>query len=353
MRLPRKDVWKGCGILREELHYFVNTNGSQGFSSFFKSNFGALRQVIRLEDYPAPLVEEVIGRVCETANEKGYQIEVIHNCLDNRPEGVILPQFQSGLMNIPAYVDYGYSVYRLFDNPQVQDIRDHLLKAHGYFAQAKKIHDEWEEIYISHMNFSRLNQFGSETILELLGGHTRNRKGTGVHRFFGAATKDGPVDYIENLTENLEHRYFIKGRPGTGKSTFLKKLAERAIQNGFRVEIYHCSFDPGSLDLVVVRELGMGFFDSTAPHEYFPSRDTDTILDFYSLAAADDVDAEYADKIAQLQAQYAEQVGLAKEEIRQANYAKNGYESQLFDQINPKKFKTTVQKILKKLFYRE
>ena len=87
---------------------------------------------------------------------------MIHNCLDNRPEGVILPQFQSGLMNIPAYVDYGYSVYRLFDNPQVQDIRDHLLKAHGYFAQAKKIHDAWEEIYISHMNFSRLNQFGSE-----------------------------------------------------------------------------------------------------------------------------------------------------------------------------------------------
>ena len=49
----------------------------------------------------------MIGRVCETANEKGYQIEVIHNCLDNRPEGVILPQFQSGLMNIPAYVDMG------------------------------------------------------------------------------------------------------------------------------------------------------------------------------------------------------------------------------------------------------
>ena len=57
--------------MREELHYFVNTNGSQGFSSFFKSNFGALRQVIRLEDYPAPLVEEVIGRVCETAKRKG------------------------------------------------------------------------------------------------------------------------------------------------------------------------------------------------------------------------------------------------------------------------------------------
>ena len=42
------------------------------------------------------------------------------------------------------------------------------------------------------------------------------------HRFLGAATPKGAVDFVPNLTEGLPHRYFIKGPPGPGKSTMLK-----------------------------------------------------------------------------------------------------------------------------------
>ena len=34
----------------------------------------------------------------------------------------------------------------------------------------------------------------------------------------------------------------------------------------FDVEIYHCGFDPHSLDMVIVREVGIAIFDSTSPH---------------------------------------------------------------------------------------
>ena len=36
----------------------------------------------------------------------------------------------------------------------------------------------------------------------------------------------------------------------------LKKLAKVAEEKGFDVEVYHCGFDPNSLDMVIVRELG-------------------------------------------------------------------------------------------------
>ena len=35
--------------------------------------------------------------------------------------------------------------------------------------------------------------------------------------------------------------------------------------------------------MVIVRELGFAIFDSTAPHEYFPSREGDEIIDMYAL----------------------------------------------------------------------
>ena len=63
----------------------------------------------------------------------------------------------------------------------------------------------------------------------------------------------------------------------------LKKLAKAAEEKGFEVEVYHCGFDPNSLDMVIVRELGFAIFDSTAPHEYFPSREGDEIIDMYAL----------------------------------------------------------------------
>ena len=44
----------------------------------------------------------------------------------------------------------------------------------------------------------------------------------------------------------------------------LKKLAEAAEEKGFEVEVYHCGFDPNSLDMVIVRELGFAIL--IAPH---------------------------------------------------------------------------------------
>ena len=76
-----------------------------------------------------------------------------------------------------------------------------------------------------------------------------------LKRFFGTTTPGGAVNFIDSITEDLNKRYFIKGRPGTGKSTFLKKLSKSLTEKGYDIEQYYCSFDPKSLDMVVCREL--------------------------------------------------------------------------------------------------
>ncbi len=65
--------------------------------------------------------------------------------------------------------------------------------------------------------------------------------------------------------ESILRRYLIKGGPGTGKSTFLRKIAAEAEKNSRAVEYYFCSSDPDSLDGIII-DGKIAFLDSTAPH---------------------------------------------------------------------------------------
>ena len=148
------------------------------------------------------------------------------------------------------------------------------------------------------MDFEAMDELAEETAEKLFGGQKTDRAGSCADRFFGAATVNGSYDYIPNITQEIPKRYFLKGRPGTGKSTFLKMLARAAQDRGYRTEAYHCAFDPNSLDMIAVRELGLCVFDSTAPHEYFPDRDSDEIIDIYKAAVQPGTDEKYEKEIA-------------------------------------------------------
>ena len=86
--------------------------------------------------------------------------------------------------------------------------------------------------------------------------------------FFAAANSGrGFVSFYGKIfgRENIKRRYLIKGGPGTGKSTFMKKVAEAAEDCGMSVERYRCSSDPNSLDGVIINK-NVAVIDSTAPH---------------------------------------------------------------------------------------
>lgn len=68
-------------------------------------------------------------------------------------------------------------------------------------------------------------------------------------------------------------RYFciLKGGPGCGKSTFLKRVGDAGQAAGLAVVRLHCAGDPASLDGVYFPEKRSGFFDGTAPHTVEPA----------------------------------------------------------------------------------
>ena len=94
-----------------------------------------------------------------------------------------------------------------------------------------------------------------------------------VSRFFlGANAPGGFSSLYGGFTDpDAETLYILKGGPGCGKSTMMKKIAAAAENAGLDVELIHCSGDPDSLDGVKIPARGVAYVDGTSPHVVEPS----------------------------------------------------------------------------------
>ena len=79
---------------------------------------------------------------------------------------------------------------------------------------------------------------------------------------------DGFISRFDQLMDDKDLRRMIilKGGPGVGKSTFMRRLHAALTQNGSCSTLYFCSGDPDSLDAVAIPEHGLLILDGTAPH---------------------------------------------------------------------------------------
>lgn len=88
------------------------------------------------------------------------------------------------------------------------------------------------------------------------------------HWFPGGNTAIGFHSFYQHILSPEEAKRFIilKGGPGVGKSTFMRKIGTLLEDHRQTVEYLHCSSDCESLDGVVCRALGFAMVDGTAPH---------------------------------------------------------------------------------------
>jgi len=92
-----------------------------------------------------------------------------------------------------------------------------------------------------------------------------------TEKYFAAANGyNGFRSYFDEVFASRDYRRIIvlKGGPGTGKSSFMRKI-KASFDEGFDIEEIYCSSDPNSLDGVIVKsEHGrVAVLDGTAPHE--------------------------------------------------------------------------------------
>lgn len=97
-------------------------------------------------------------------------------------------------------------------------------------------------------------------------------KGKIRHMFPGGNTSKGFYSYYNYIInqEDAKRIFILKGGPGVGKSTFMKKIAAEMLERGDDVEYMHCSSDNCSLDGLVIPRIGVALIDGTAPHVVDP-----------------------------------------------------------------------------------
>ncbi|MDO5558163.1 MAG: ATPase [Oscillospiraceae bacterium] len=74
--------------------------------------------------------------------------------------------------------------------------------------------------------------------------------------------------FIRQIRKPDYYTYMLKGGPGTGKSTLMKKIANEFDDD--ECELYYCSSDTKSLDAVVLTKKKIIVVDATAPHVFDP-----------------------------------------------------------------------------------
>ena len=93
-----------------------------------------------------------------------------------------------------------------------------------------------------------------------------------IQYFLGANAPSGFYSLYHELLspEEASAIYILKGGPGCGKSTLMRRIGARMEQEGLAAEYILCSGDPASLDALVLPQLKIALVDGTAPHVVEP-----------------------------------------------------------------------------------
>ena len=156
-----------------------------------------------------------------------------------------------------------------------------------------------------------------------------------ISYFLCANSCNGFYSLCDEITKNKDTKfiYIIKGGPGCGKSSFMKKVGKGIENLGHKVEYIYCSGDPASLDGIFVPALGVAYMDGTAPHILEPDYPGVTgryinMGEYYDFDALHDMFSKASKLVADYKGYYAK----AYKFLRAAGEVKNEASAPLFDQ---------------------
>jgi hypothetical protein len=333
--------------------YYVNGNTAEGCVNLLDSNIKNLKNVFVLKHASDKLKTEVIKKLMKSFESRETEILLSANG-EKYLDGIILREKSTAiLIDQVAKTDMDNVKIIELGTEAKQDVQRRINKstqaAYEDFATGLAIHDKLEKLYIDQMDFTKADQLAAELIEKLLHDQIKSEKeGYTYHRLFGTNTSDGVVNVVPSLLEEVSNCYFLKGRAGTGKSTFMKKIAKACTDHGYDIELYHCSFDPGSIDMVLVPDLDFCIFDSTDPHEFFPERDGDVVIDLYKEAVNPGTDEKFADEINALNGRYKSYMKKGIKNLKEAGFYRDQMEEKyaLPDEVE---LRTVVDKLMNEI----
>lgn len=317
--------------MQNERAYFVSGHTAKGFVNFFNKNIYGIDKVIVVNHQSNKITTKILQALRQHYYKK-YAIEII--CSPQSKlyiEGIIIRSLKIAVISkklvgaedeAVIFFDVGDYVSPPVDSEKVRKLEKQQQKlyaeAHKLFQQGLKIHVQVERIYIKEMDFEKADTIAHDTIQLLFENkRKKNRESVIFERLFGTNTAEGVVNLIPSILEQIGKIVHIKGRAGTGKSVFMKTILNECIHYGYDVEVYRCSFDPNSVDMIIIRDLDICFFDSTPPHAFHPQQPKESVIDLYNETVTPGTDEKYKLEVDQLTKRYKDKMNLGLNKLSQ------------------------------------
>lgn len=293
---------------------FPGGNTSLGFYSYYRYIIPEdARRIFVIKGGPGVGKSSFMKKIAGEMISLGHDVEM-HYCSSDYDslDGVVIPDKNVALIDgtsphvvdpkNPGCVDEILHLGDYWDTDAMEKnkseilintkkVGKHFARAYKFLASAKEIMDDIEDITTAAMHFGKINIMTEKLSKELMGSMAVcDCPGKERHLFGSAYTPGGFVDYSDTVLNKAGRVYFIEGRPGTGKTSMLNRLAMHAVERGLTVEYFHAPLKPQKLDSIVVKELGLAVTCSSKGKDY-----ADRIIDLNEY-----LDESYIDEAAEL-----------------------------------------------------
>ena len=260
-------------------HIFPGANTANGSFNFFDNIIqDNINRIFCLKGGPGVGKSSLMKKVAQEFVNRGYDVE-LHHCSSDpssldalliKKLGVVLLDATSPHIvdpKDPGAVDEIVNLGEFWNVDSLEknkaeiieigkDISASFKRAYKFLKSAQPIYFDIEDKYQNSMNFGKVNLLVDEFIEKLfnkasnLGEYKKER-----HLFGTAITPIGHIDYTDSILSQVKNVYYLEGEIGTGKTTFLKKVYEKAVQKGMSVEVYHYPLIKEKIETIIINDL--------------------------------------------------------------------------------------------------
>lgn len=266
---------------------FPGANTSNGFYSYFDYIIPKdVNRIFCLKGGPGVGKSSLMKKVARDFSERGYDVEVFPCSsdpgsldavvvkklkvvlLDATAPHIVDPKIPGAIDEIVNFGDF-WNVDNL-ENNKVEivqcnkEIGSCFQRAFKYLKAAEPIFYDIESKNRDAMDFGKLNKFTDEFIEELFKGiENKNELSDPRHLFGTAITPIGHIDYADSLLQEAKKVYYLDGKIGYGKTTFLKRIYDKAVLKGLKVEVFHYPLIPEKIESIMITDLGIAITTSS------------------------------------------------------------------------------------------
>lgn len=276
-------------------YVFPGSNTPSGFVSFYREGLKGTERVFILKGGPGTGKSTLMRKIGLAMLERGYDVEFWQCSSDNDSlDGVLIPAISAAVIDgtaphvmDPAYpgaVDeivnlgqYWNDAYLREHKREIIDITQDISvcfeQCYAKLAEAGSAQRQLAAMNRARRQEPKLTETGKSLMEKIF----RRERPPVRHLFASSVTPRGLISFTEAISRQYAKRYLLTGPPGCGKEKLLEEVAAYAEEQGLSMEVYHNTFLPQQIELLVLPEAGIALADAgETPRETLPE---DTLID--------------------------------------------------------------------------